>query len=346
MNVPVVPRCQVLPLPGHQVCWQIDGRERLRWHFATDVPRPFFYPLLGPSGVSLIRMGHPGAPNHDHHRGIWFAHHDVMGNDFWTEQTATRIRQLDWLCYEDSDREARMAMRLGWFDGHDPRPLLEQTVVVAVRPPAEDPDETLVEIQSTFVPAAAELELGQSNFGLLGVRVAKSISTQFGDGVIRDSQQREGEPAIFGQRARWMDYSGSVDQAGTQEGITYFDHPTNPDHPTAWHVRADGWMIASSCMNGPRLMTRQSPLVLRYLLHAHRGAVDAQRADTIAQQFRAAPPGRCRSRVAHTLPTNSLEHPLKEPTPQTASARTRSWRRGHVGRSRFALRPPDPLPTD
>jgi hypothetical protein len=68
------PRCQVVPLPGKQVAIGIDGRECLRWHGGDGAPRPFFFPLIGPSGLPLTRMGHPGAPNHDHHRSIWFAH--------------------------------------------------------------------------------------------------------------------------------------------------------------------------------------------------------------------------------------------------------------------------------
>ncbi len=43
-------RCQVTPLPDDQVSFQIDGVERLRWHFGAAYPRPFFFPLVGPSG--------------------------------------------------------------------------------------------------------------------------------------------------------------------------------------------------------------------------------------------------------------------------------------------------------
>ncbi len=278
-------RCRMVPLPDQQVSLQIEGVERLRWHFGNAYPRPFFYPLVGPSGASLIRMGHPGAPNHDHHRGIWFAHHDVVSNDFWTEQTPARIRQLQWLCYEDGDDEARMAVKLGWFDGHDPRALVEQQVIVAIRP--ADAGETLVEIQSTFVPVSQTLEFRKSNFGFLGVRVAKGISASFGGGTITDSEGRQGEPGIFGKRANWVDYSGLVGLARepVAEGITYFDHPSNPRYPSYWHVREDGWMIASACMQDPLTTSQKSPLVLRYLLYAHRGSVAPQRAKEIAAQF-------------------------------------------------------------
>ncbi len=278
-------RCRVIPLPEQQVSLQIGGIERLRWHFGAAYPRPFFYPLVGPSGASLIRMGHPGAPSHDHHRGIWFAHHDVVGNDFWSEQMPARIRQLQWLCYEDGDEEARMAVKLAWFDGHDSRALVEQQVVVVIRP--ADVGETLVEIQTTFIPLSQQLEFRKTNFGFLGVRVAKSISACFGDGTITDSEGRQGEPKVFGKQANWVDYSGLVGPAArpVPEGITYFDHPENPGSPSHWHVREDGWMIASACMKNPLTTSQQTPLTLRYLLHAHRGPIEVERANALAMRF-------------------------------------------------------------
>ncbi len=279
-------RCQVIPLPQHQVSIQLDGDERLRWHFGPVYPRPFFYPLIGPSGSSLVRMGHPGAPDHSHHRGIWFAHHDVTGIDFWSDVTPAKIRQQQWLCFEDGDEEARLAVTLGWFDGHDPQALLQQQVIVAVRPAAAE-RETLVEIQSTFRPTSQRLEFRQSNFGFLGVRVAKNLSAYFGGGTITDSEARVGEPAIFGQQASWMDYSGCNGPRPTamREGITYFDHPDNPGYPTHWHVREDGWMIAAACMQQPLVTAQQAPLTLRYLLHAHAGPVDVDRVSELAADF-------------------------------------------------------------
>jgi hypothetical protein len=235
-------------------------------------------------------MGHPGAENHDHHRSVWFAHHKVVGVDFWGHAADSQIRQKHWLVYDDGDEAALLAVRLGWHDGHDPRELLEQELVAVVRP---GPDgETFLELQSKFTPTSETLEFGQTNFGFLAVRVAKNLSEHFGGGKLTDSEGRTGEPAIFGQRATWVDYSGPVpsrEDAETWEGITYVDHPRNPSHPTRWHVREDGWMGASVCFDGPVTTSRKEPLTLRYLLHVHRGPVDPQRAGRVAAEFAARP---------------------------------------------------------
>lgn len=277
-----LPRCQITPLPDQQVSFQIDGVERLRWHFGPEYPRPFFYPLIGPSGATLTRMGHPGAPNHDHHRSIWFAHAKVLGIDFWSDNTQARIRQKQWLCYQDGDDEAAMAVLLGWYDGHDPQELVEQELIAVVRP--GDEGETFVELQATFRPRAESLEFGQTNFGFLAVRVAKNLSAYFGGGQIINSEGAKGEPAVFAQPARWMDYSGPA-PGGQTEGIAYFDHPDNPGSPVCWHVREDGWMGAAPCLKQAVSTSRQQPLMLRYLLYAHREPLVAERAEATARKF-------------------------------------------------------------
>jgi len=285
-----IPRCQLIPLPDRQVSFQVDGVEKTRWHFGTESPRPFFYPFLGPSGASLTRIGHPGAENHDHHRSIWFAHDKVNGLSHWNEQTPGRVRQKNWFAYADGNDEAIMASALGWFDAANVEAMSQDVVAASI--PLEN-GEFALELQLTFRPGpkAETVELGKTNFGFLAVRMAKTISAYFGGGTITNSEGAVGEPDIFGKPARWMDYSGPVsvgtgpDRKTAIEGITFFDHPKNPRYPTAWHVREDGWMGAAFCLNEGFTITKEAPLTLRYLLHAHAGPCDPKRAETMQAAF-------------------------------------------------------------
>lgn len=284
-------RCEVVPLPDHQVSFCIDGQEKLRWHFGSNYPRPFFYPLNGPSGVSLTRMGHPGAQNHDHHRSIWFAHQALADTDFWSDNGAGRVAQKFWYSYQDGNDEAVMASALSWRNAQD-QEVMHQDLTVAVMPLAAD--EHAVELQITLLPGSGmdSVTLDQTNFGLLAIRVSKTLSAFFGGGQISDSEGRQGEQQIFGKQARWMDYSGPVVVgSGAQrhvvtEGITCFDHPENPRHPSFWHVRSDGWMGASFGMQSEYQIERHNPLILRYLLHAHQGHYNADKALKQFEQFR------------------------------------------------------------
>ena len=293
-----IPRCQVLPLPNDEASFQIDQQERLRWHFGSQYPRPFFYPLNGPRGSSLPRMGHPGDVGHDHHRSIWFAHHKVNGLDFWREGTPQKIRQKGWLVYHDGQTEAGMAVQLGWYNEQQAE-IMEHLLIAVVRP-GPQAGETVLELQSTFTPKAETLTLDQTNFGFLAVRVAKNISGYFGGGTITNSAGLQGEKAVFGQQAAWMDYSGAVPGNGV-EGITYFDHPQNPGHPSHWHVREDGWMGSAFCLASSFTIRRDQPLQLRYLLHAHSQPVAAATAQHLATTFSKLPAYEVvRAEVPHT----------------------------------------------
>ena len=283
-------RCELVPLPEHQVSFRIDGVEKTRWHFGAKYPRPFFYPFTGPAGVSLTRMGHPGAQNHDHHRSVWFAHNRVGDQDFWSDGKGTQIRQRMWTRYRDGNDEAVMATVCGWYD-QSGKQLMEQELVAAIIP--LERGEHALEIQVAMRPAleAETVVLGKTNFGFLAVRVAKTVSVHFGGGKLTSSEGQQGEPNIFGKRARWMDYSGPVavgrgpTRTAIVEGITYFDHPDNPRYPTHWHVREDGWMGASFSMHEAYTVTRDRPLTLRYLLHAHAGDYNHARAQALQTVF-------------------------------------------------------------
>ena len=278
------PRCQVLPLPDQQVAFAVDGVERVRWHASDRCPRPFFFPLVGPSGLPLTRMGHPGASNHDHHRSVWFAHHRVLGIDFWSDQSTAVIRQTQWRSYEDGNEEGRMAVDLAWYDGHNPEALILQELVVAIRPGQEG--EFFLELQTSMRSVSQQLELGVTNFGLLAVRVAKTISNVFGSGMLTGSNGKSGEKDLFGQSLSWVDYSGEVD-SDVVEGITYFDHPDNLTFPSKWHVRDDGWMGASVCRDQPVMLRSEQPITWRYMLYVHAGPASQHRMDQVAESFHA-----------------------------------------------------------
>src|SRR3954468_22367864 len=89
-----VPRTQAVPLPYDQVSLQHDGKELARMHFGPGLLRPFVYPINGPSGKTLTRMGHPHDPvTHSHHNSVWMSHQFVNGVNFWEDRAAHIVHQ-------------------------------------------------------------------------------------------------------------------------------------------------------------------------------------------------------------------------------------------------------------
>lgn len=281
-----IPRCQIVPGSDFETSFTIDGREILRWNFGHHFPRPFFHPVIGPSGSNLVRMGHPGAPNHDHHAGIWFAHNMVEEFNFWANGTGTQIRQRQWLDYIDSDEFAAMAVLLDYYNGHNEQPIINQETIVVVKP--LDANEYLIDLHLRLNSPLGEVTLRKTNFGIIAVRVAASVSEHFGGGLLTNDQGLLHESNIFGKASSYMDYSGPVRDSvgGTAiNGITLYDHPGNPNYPSKWHVREDGWMGPSLNRDMELTLIENTPLSLRYQLHVHNGKFDAKRAAELRQSF-------------------------------------------------------------
>lgn len=263
-----VPLMQVIPLPAHQVSFQRDGVELCRYHFATNQNRPFIFPVIGPLGRSLTRMGHPHEPeSHSHHNSIWISHQDVNGVSFWDDRGQGRImhRRIERL--DDSDDGAAILSVNAWVTATN-RVLLNERRLTSVQ--SLRGDEWLLLIDLELEAAGGEVTLGKTPFGLVGVRMAKTIGVRDGGGTIRNSAGGVDEAGCFWKHAQWVDYSGPITRTAT-EGVTLFDHPQNPNHPSVFHVRDDGWMGASLTHDAPRVLRAGEPLRLRYGFYIHAG---------------------------------------------------------------------------
>jgi hypothetical protein len=283
---PLVPRVppavQVTPLPDDQATFTFRQRELVRYHHGPQTWRPFLYPVNGPSGQSLTRMGHPHDPHgHSHHNSVWIAHNDVDGHNFWSDRAAAgRIVHQKVVGFEDGNEAATISTHNRWQ--LDIQTKMEDYRRFRVQPLASG--ESLIEIDVHLHAAGKPVTLGKTPFGLVSVRMAKSIGVHDGAGRIRNSEGGVNEAGVFWKQARWCDYSGAIAQ-GIVEGITLMDHPGNVNHPTVFHVRDDGWMGSSLTFDGPRTIEPGSPLRLRYGLYVHAGLPSVQQLQARWEDF-------------------------------------------------------------
>jgi hypothetical protein len=275
---------QVIPLPDAQASIRCDGEELTRDHFGPTLRRPFLYPVAGPSGRSLTRMGHPHDPEgHSHHNSVWAAHESVNGESFWSDRGSGRVVHRRIVRYDDRDDEASIVAMNAWVGKGDATVMNERRGIV-IRPLADR--EWLMILDLQFEATKQPVTLGKTPFGMVGVRMAKTIGVNDGGGLIRNSEGNKGEQGpdgVFQKRARWVDYSGPITRDAA-EGITLLDHPANPDHPAHFHVRDDGWMGASLTFEEPITIEPGRLLRLRYGLYVHAGvpqvtALDARWAE-------------------------------------------------------------------
>jgi hypothetical protein len=272
---------QAVPQPYDQISFAFDGKELTRYHYGSSLKRPFLYPVNGPSGRTLTRMGHPGDPQgHSHHNSVWFSLNDVAGANFWGDIGSARIAHTRLQHLEDTDGQALAITEGEWVA--EGRLVLKERRHIVARP--FESGEWLLTLQLDLTAPDRPITLKPALFGPIGVRMTKWIGAFHGGGSLRNSEGASGEPAIFRRPARWVDYSGQVAR-GVIEGIALFDHPANPHHPSPFHVREDGWMGAMLSMDKPTPVGTASPLSLRYGLYIHSGAAGTERIDQMWRRF-------------------------------------------------------------
>jgi hypothetical protein len=263
------PAAQPIPLQSEAISFRIGDHEVARYNAGWDMFRPYLFPVVGPAGRWVTRMGHPHDPiTHRHHYSVWVAHHDVNGTDFWSDMpNAGKQAHRNILALEDGARSAAAKVGIDWVAPGGKRVLEEERTYRVVDLPDS---ERLVDIHLRIMAPEGPATFGATPFGLVAVRVAKTMCVTDGGGQILNSEGALGEEAIFWKPATWCDYSGLV-APDVWNGIAFFSHPVNAGHPPEWHVRSDGWMGACLSREKQVVLSPGEAIEARYGLYVHHG---------------------------------------------------------------------------
>lgn len=234
---------------------EIDGQPFTEMFTGSGVTKPYLHPLRSASGKIVTRrfpmeVVEGEAHDHPHHRGLWFAHGDVNGFDYWSlgstrqgPQPKIEIRRVTAL--ESGKKQGIVRTLFDWVD-RDGKALLTEDRLMTFY-------SHLTQRTIDFDIALAALQpvkFGDTKEGTFAIRLApqlelpspKAPATPKRNGHIVTSEGVTGDK-VWGTRAKWVDYYGEIE--GEQLGIAVFDHPTNPRHPTYWHARGYGLFAAN-----------------------------------------------------------------------------------------------------
>ena len=276
-----------------KVTVEINGELFTEYRF-RDAQRPYFYPVVGPTGEPVVRHwpmkdGPHEAHDHPHHKSLWYTHGDVNGVDFWTDgDRHGRIVHDRFIQVSSGPEVGVLTSQNRWLapDGE----------VVCTDTRAQRfynrPDGRIMDFEVTIHASHGEVTMGDTKEGSMAMRLAPTmrVEGEVGQGQIHNSEGVTGK-AAWGKRAKWCDYYGPVD--GDTVGVAIFDHPDNPRHPTWWHVRTYGLFAANPfgvhnfenkpAGTGDLVIPAGESATFKYRLYFHKGDTDA---GDVAEQYR------------------------------------------------------------
>jgi len=230
--------------PGAPVPAVLDGELVTEYHYA-DADRPYFYPVIAPTGDNVTRhwpmkdINKDEQQDHTHHRSLWFTHGDVNGHDFWSEGRGPKIVQTK-LKVDSGDKRCVIVAENEW------RTKEGQVLCTDLRKHTvrKSGDNRMIDFEITIKATHGDVVFGDTKEGSMAFRVAPTLraSGKVAQGAMVNSEGGSGK-GIWGKRARWSDYYGPIN--GKVVGIAIMDHPTNPRHPTTWHARDYGLCAAN-----------------------------------------------------------------------------------------------------
>src|SRR5436190_13892878 len=276
---------QITELPD-KLRVEINGQLFTEYNF-KDVPRPFFYPVMGPGEAAMTRNWPiKDVPNeehdHTHHRGLWLAHSSVNGVDCWTENMDGRIVHTGF----DQIKSGKVGViksRNNWVSTNGTVLCTDERIVRIYDRPG---NERLFDFEVTIHASHGDVTFGDNKDGLMAIRLAETMRltpNKFNQGkptghIVNSEGVRDGE--TWGKHANWVDYSGPVNDKIV--GVAIFDSPKNPRHPTTWHVRDYGLFAANpfgkhffenlpDTHAGDLLIPSGKSVTFRYRFYIHEG---------------------------------------------------------------------------
>lgn len=230
---------------GGKVRIEINGEFFSEYHY-TGVSRPFLYPVMGVANLPMTRnWPMKEAPDeerdHPHQRSLWYAHGNINGHDFWSEGAKAGKTVHEKFLELKSGRDKGIIRSLNSLVAKDGSIIAtdERTITIHNRPGAR-----LLDYDITLTASQGDVTFGDTKEGTMAVRLAETmrLKGKVGQGHIVNSEGVRDDDT-WGKRAKWCDYYGPV--SGKTVGLAIFDHPSNPRHPTWWHVRDYGLFAAN-----------------------------------------------------------------------------------------------------
>lgn len=299
--------CQAAPSEPSAFEWVGDGVEGLQLQeqgkdvlFFQLAPKSlegaypranYVHPLYDVAG-DIVTEDFP--EDHRHHRGIFWAWHQLMLNgeqvaDPWScENIEWKEPQEagEWVQTETHTESAKMRVVRNWLVPRPSHPdesieILRETVSLKVLPARDGV--RIIDFDLRFRALREGVALGGSDdakgYGGFSPRIRLSDDTKFNGQVGETEPERNAVDA-----GKWMNVTRTLD--GKMKGVAILVHPSHPDPSSKWILRPTRSMQNLQWPGqAPTPLSTHSDTRLRYRLVLHSGELDHERLERLWNEF-------------------------------------------------------------
>lgn len=266
-----------------QVVVSIDGELFTRYLYSLYSAKPYYYPLIGPAGKSLIQ---DSPDDHLHHHGLWWGHDDVNGHKLYHEfRGEGRQVHREFLAFVSGPVFGQLTTLIDWLDEDGEVQLQETRTVRIYRMP---PESRYIDICTMLYAVNGDVRFGDTKEGGFPfIRVNEQINGHQ-TGTLTSADGAVGEAEIFGKVTEWVDYSGTLKAYGRNipAGIAVLSHPENETYASQWFVRDYGpFTPANFHFCGGKLLKQGERIEMKHRILLHQGDVVSGRVKDRYMEF-------------------------------------------------------------
>ena len=235
----------------------------------------YIHPLWGIDGTVLTE---DFPSDHLHHRGIFWAWHQVwigdkrIGDPWEIKDFEQQVTDIEYAAKAGGAAELKTEVEWKsplWKSQGEMVPYLKENTKITIHPKSGNYREIVFEIQ--LLALAENLKIGGSTDekGYSGFSVRMILP----DDITFTCPEGEITPENTAVKSTgYVNVSGSVGKNKSSGGIVIIDHPENPGYPQPWILRKKNSMQNAAYPGNTTIpVSTQNPLILKYSLLVYSG---------------------------------------------------------------------------
>ena len=277
-------------IDGNKIVWQLN--------FSKSQDKPYFHPLRVQE--KNLTMERPA--DHGHHRGLWFAWKYINKVNYWEEEPSGVSRGRSKIINVDLKLSDKFSAEIEFDLDYGPegdKVVLKEHRILKISAPDKSGSYIIdwslnfnaleVPLLLDCTPTLKRNGVDYGGYAGLGYRGDNNMSNSIF--TASNGWTNKDDLTGYGENGDWMDITSNLGNSnGPIGGVTIFDHPKNPRHPSPWYIWYGAgkhvFFMPAFLYNEPFELGARQTLNLKYRVYVHANRLDVKKSNQLFKEFK------------------------------------------------------------